>query len=332
MTSTLSEMTLTVDPQSDGMRVLDFLTDELIKLSSSSIQLLLKNSRVTKDGHVVQGGHRVHQGEALELDFKKLDILRIEAAALPGFSVLYEDAALIVAAKPAGVGVTPDRGDNRARFVGACLKHFEDTVKSPNKCPRPRIVHRLDKGTTGAVLIAKSREALKDLTEQFQSNSVTKTYHALAQGVPVKDEALIDLPIGVENRGGKIRVGGKETRPASTALKVLERFRGHSLLELVPKTGRQHQIRVHLEAVGHPLTVDPLYGGTEVLKLSDFKRAYVPNRRGEERPLLERLSLHAARIEFRSPATQEAVIVEAPYPKDLRVTLKQLRRWAPARR
>lgn len=317
---------LTCSDEFVGLKVREFLTDKLFDFSSSAIGRLLREGYVLIDDKPVDGGLRLQGGEQVVVEVPDNDFLRFEAKKLKGFEVLFEDEAVLVVNKPAGVSITADRGQRSAPFLGACVHHFKATKQDP--IPRPRVVHRLDKETSGAVIIAKSRLAMQKMTEQFTGVGIEKEYVALVLGVPHKQEGEIDLPIGQEVRTGRLRAGGKDPRPAKTKFSVLQSFRGYSLVAAQPITGRQHQIRVHLEAVGHPLAVDRLYGGQSQILLSDFKRKYVPNRRDEERPLMDRLSLHSRRVKFTSPASGEVVEVSAEYPKDFRITLKQLDKWA----
>jgi 23S rRNA pseudouridine1911/1915/1917 synthase len=312
----------------EGWKVREFLSETLYDFGSSAIGRLLKEACVLINDKAVDGGLLLKGGETVTVQIPDEELLRFRPETLPGFSVLYEDGSVIVALKPPGVGVTSDRGKLDAPFLGACVKHFLSLKTA--LIPRPRVVHRLDKETSGAVIVAKSRAALQNLTEQFANDEIEKEYTALVLGVPHKEEGEIDLPIGTEIRTNKLRAGGKDPKEARTTFKIVQKFRGYSLLSVKPVTGRQHQIRIHLEAVGHPLAIDRLYGGKDALMLSDFKRRYVPNRRDEERPLMDRLSLHASRIVFRSPETDEPVEVTADFPKDFRIVLKQLGKWARA--
>jgi 23S rRNA-/tRNA-specific pseudouridylate synthase len=168
---------------------------------------------------------------------------------------------------------------------------------------------------------------MRALTAQFEGREVEKEYLALVRGLPLDDEGEIDLPIGSGGRTGKMRTGGRDAKPAQTRWTVVERFSELAFLRVAPRTGRQHQIRVHLEAIGYPLAVDTVYGGEAGLLLSSVKRGYRRKSEKPETPLIGRLSLHASRIVFRSPARVEKVTVEAPLPHDLEVTLKQLRKW-----
>jgi 23S rRNA-/tRNA-specific pseudouridylate synthase len=158
---------------------------------------------------------------------------------------------------------------------------------------------------------------------------VEKVYLALVQGFVVGD-GEVDLPLRVNRDKARVEVDRKSGKPSHTQYRIVERVHGHTFLECRPLTGRLHQIRVHLAAIGHPLAVDRKYGGARAILLSRFKTDYKPSSRHPERPLIDRLTLHAARLTFTHPATHERLTFEAPLPKDLRATLNQLRRLAPA--
>lgn len=196
--------------------------------------------------------------------------------------------------------------------------------------PRLRVVHRLDKDTSGALLFAKNVAAQRHLSHQFQNNEVEKEYVALVAGRPAEMSGEIDAPIGRHptspQRMAVVRHGG---RPARTLWKVEELFRAYALLRLFPKTGKTHQIRVHLAHIGLPLAVDPLYHPARAraggILLSSFKRDYRPTGH-PERPLIDRLTLHAHKLRFRD-ARGQAIGIEAPFPKDLRATLNTLGKY-----
>lgn len=163
---------------------------------------------------------------------------------------------------------------------------------------------------------------------QFADRSVAKVYLALVTGY-VEADGEIDIPLAPDRRGQRVipaRIG--RAKEAITQYRIVQRLAGNTLLECRPLTGRLHQIRAHLAAIGHPLTVDPLYGGGQFVLLSRFKAGYRPSKRRDERPLIGRLTLHAARLTFTHPATSARVTVEAPLPKDLRATINQLARAA----
>lgn len=314
-------LALEVGPEDAGATVLAFLSERLPDVATAELRHLVQDGGVTLNGRRCGPGQALHPGDRLELDLDDVD--RIEPARLEGFAVLYEDAAVLACLKPAGVAVEAERGEDARPFRAAVLHHLLG-AHPREALPRPRVVHRLDKDTTGVVLVAKSKEALSDLTRQLEERQVQKDYLALVLGVVHRDAGEIDAPLpdlGAPRRGGRPLV------EARTRWEVVERFHTHTLVRCHPITGRQHQLRRHLAGIGHPLAVDPQYGGGERLLLSKVKRGYRPPARGEERPLLARLSLHAERIAFRSPATGERVVVEAPVPNDLAVTIRQLRKW-----
>ena len=196
--------------------------------------------------------------------------------------------------------------------------------------PRLRVVHRLDKETSGVLLFAKNIAAQRHLSHQFQNNAIAKEYVALVQGRPDGREGDIDAPLAPHPTSPQRMTVFKHGRPARTLWRVEETFRDFALLRCFPKTGKTHQIRVHLKHAGMPLAVDSLYnpsrdGAAPGVFLSQFKRGYRPTRGEDERPLIARLTLHAHRLTF-SNVNGEHVTIEAELPKDMRATLNQLRR------
>jgi 23S rRNA pseudouridine955/2504/2580 synthase/23S rRNA pseudouridine1911/1915/1917 synthase len=254
--------------------------------------------------------------------------------------VLYDDARLVAVAKPAGLATIPGRAET------TCAQYLiAGQLKLPVKGdadPRIRVVHRLDKDTSGVLLFAKDIDTQRHLSHLFQNNAIRKEYLALVNGRPGADEGEIDAPIGVDRaRPDRMRVD-KRGRPALTRWKIEEAFRGLTLLRCFPKTGKTHQIRVHLLSIGHPLAIDLLYGPPlEVqadaegegqqpgLLLSRFKRSYRLGKFKQERPLISRLTLHAERIGFEHPDKGPMEIV-CPLPKDFQATLNMLRKYARA--
>lgn len=233
--------------------------------------------------------------------------------------VLFEDATILVVNKPAGVLTVPDRHDPAKLNVTAYLRGRFGNVL---------IVHRLDRDTSGVLVFARTAEAHRDLSLQFQNRTVEKHYRALVAGQVATDAGLIDKPIVPHPHiGGKMLVARKG-KASQTRYTVLERFRQFTWLDIELLTGRTHQIRVHFLSQGYPLAVDPLYGKRSRLALSDIKPGYRAPLDKEERPLLRRLSLHAATLVFHHPVTRERLTFEAPLPKDLRALLQQLRKWS----
>ncbi len=317
-------LVLEVGPTEAGSTVLAFLSDRLPDVPTSALKHLVQDGGVALNGRRCGAGQTLGPGDRLELEPDDLE--RIEPARLEGFAVLYEDAEVLACMKPAGVAVEAERGEDARPFRAAILHHLLGGRSSfEAEVPRPRVVHRLDKDTTGVVLVAKSKQALSDLTRQLEAREVQKDYLALVLGAVHRDVGEVDAPL--PDPDAPRRGGARPLVDARTRWEVVERFHTHTLLRCHPVTGRQHQIRQHLAGLGHPLAVDPQYGGGDRLLLSRVKRGYRPKGKSEERPLLARLSLHAERITFRSPASGERVVVEAPVPDDLAVALRQLRKW-----
>lgn len=233
------------------------------------------------------------------------------------FPVLYEDEELLVLNKPAGISTIPERYE-----VG--IVSVLDVMK--DSYPEIAAAHRIDKETSGVLVLCKTAESLRSLSDQFSRHLLRKVYHALVLGRPGEDEFVCEAflqPDGDRKHRTLVR---KEGKVSLTRFSVIERFRTCTLVEALPETGRIHQIRAHLAHVGFPVLCDPLYGSGEPLFLSSFKRGYRPGADGE-RPLLPRLALHALRIEFTHPRDGREVRIEAPYPKDFSAALNQLRKY-----
>lgn len=244
----------------------------------------------------------------------------------PSLPILFDDADLVAINKPADLAVVPGGGAKRVA-IAALAEQLGLAWKGAD-APRLRPVHRIDKDTSGVVLFAKNRPAQQAVSIQFQNNKVEKTYLALVAGEPGESEGEIDKPLARdESDRTRMRIA-RHGRPALTTWKVRERFRGLCLLEVFPRTGKTHQIRVHLASVGLPLAVDPLYGrGATGVLLSQFKRDYRAKRDVEERPLISRLTLHAERLSLMHP-DGSPLQIEAELPKDFRATLNMLSKYA----
>lgn len=238
----------------------------------------------------------------------------------PNLQILFQDETILAVNKPAGILVIPDRWDKaKPNLITLLSNLFPDG--------RFYIVHRLDEGTSGVVLFARTEETHRILNQQLQDRRVEKIYLAIVAGELETDQSSIDLPIGNDSQAKnrmKIQRSGKES---ITEYEVLQRFRGFTYLKVKPKTGRTHQIRVHLKAIGHPLAVDPIYGKESAIYLSQIKPNYKPKPDEPERPLIQRLTLHAAEIQFTHPMTGEKMIASAELPKDFRAVLHALEKY-----
>jgi RluA family pseudouridine synthase len=234
-------------------------------------------------------------------------------------SILYEDEALVLVNKAPGELTIPDR--HHPEYFN--LQHWLQ-----ERYGRIWVVHRLDRDTSGILCFARTAEAHRHLSRQFEERTVNKTYLALVDGIPYPQEGSIDRPIGPHpSQAGKMTVVRKG-KNALTEYRCVEIFRQFSLLELQLHTGRTHQVRVHLAYLGHPLIVDPLYGKRDAFYLSEVKgRHYRLGKNEEERPLLTRHPLHAFRLGFVHPLSSEERRFEAPPAKDFTALLRQLRKW-----
>ena len=239
--------------------------------------------------------------------------------------ILWGDMNYVAISKPAGLASIPGRGEKTSAFEQ--VAHAIDLPHRGETDPRLRLVHRIDKDTSGLLLFAKNRAAQKHVSHQFQNNQVNKEYLALVAGRPDKEEGEIDAPMAPHPASPKKMTISRSGRPARTLWKVEEYLGPFTLLRVFPKTGKTHQIRVHLKFIGVPLAIDPLYNpkAPPAILLSAFKRNYKKGS-DEERPLISRLTLHAEKMTFKN-LDGATVELTAPLPKDFRATLTQLRKY-----
>ena len=240
--------------------------------------------------------------------------------------VLYEDENLIAVNKPPGLLVTPDRWNPSIPTAQDMIREYIRRQAGGGH-PNIRVVHRLDKDTSGVTILAKNVKTQTYISKQFEKGEVSKTYYAIVKGVMSKDEGVINFSLlESAKKPGTMTVNAKGKQSISL-YKVLERFKDSTLVEVHPLTGRTHQVRVHLMASGHPLLFDPVYGESKPLFLSEFKKDY-KQKDEKEKPFLSRLTLHAFRLSFREPAEEKTVVVEAPLPDDIARTLKYFRKFS----
>jgi 23S rRNA pseudouridine1911/1915/1917 synthase len=303
-----------VDAEQAGARLDRYLAAQLPELSRTRIQELIHQGRVRVEGVVPKRSHRVAAGEAIEVEL----VARPAPAALPEalpLDILYEDEDVLAVNKPAGMVVHPAAGAPRGTVVNALVARFGELSRLGGAL-RPGIVHRLDKGTSGVLLVARTDGAHAALARQFRERGVEKTYLALVHGEMKADAGRITLPVARDlRRRTRMTARRRSGRAAETAWRVLARLDRFTLLEVGLRTGRTHQIRVHLAALGHPVVGDTTYGAPRS-----------PRAAGRTLPGLARLFLHAARVRFSHPRTAEPVEVRAPFPPDLRGYLVELAR------
>ena len=310
----MAARTITVPDDSAGARLDHFLTSVLGDLSRSAIQRLIKDGHVHVDGRASRPNQPVKTGQLVAVDVPQPTDPAPRPEARP-LEIVYQDADVIVVDKPAGMVVHPAAGHAGGTLVNALLHHVSDLSGIGGE-RRPGIVHRLDRGTSGLMAIAKNDRAHEELARQFHDREVEKEYVALVWG-EVMAGRRIDAPIGRDpvNRK-KMSAKARRSREAVTRIVSAEHFgRALTLAHVAIHTGRTHQIRVHLSAIGHPIVGDPLYGGVHRRVPGDLRAI------GH----LERPFLHAARLVFRHPADGRRMEFEAPLPDDLQTVLDQLR-------
>lgn len=232
--------------------------------------------------------------------------------------IIYHDDSVIVVNKPPNFLSIPDRYSQQLPNVLGTLREKFGEVFT---------VHRLDKPTSGIMCFAKTAEANKHLSEQFLNRTVSKIYLALVDGIPLRKEGVIDKPIAQNKINSSRMIIAERGKRSITEWKVIEEFKKYTLVEANIKTGRTHQIRVHFQSLGHPLAVDELYGKREALYLSEIKSNYKIGKFDSERPLMFRTTLHANKLTFHHPETNEVLNFEAPLHKDFAAIVKQLRKW-----
>ncbi len=294
--------TLIAEEADAGNRLDHFLQRSLPSYSRARLQAWIKEGRVLIDGSPAKASHTLRGGESIEVVPAEKPPLRAEPEDLP-VKILYEDAAVLAIDKPAGLVVHAGAGNHSGTLVNRLVHRFQALSNVGGEL-RPGIVHRLDKDTSGVLLVARTDAAHRNLSAQFADRSVEKTYLALVQGSPRADSGRVTKPIARDPHHRTRMTAKLSTGRASlTDYKVKERFAKFTFLEVRIGTGRTHQIRVHLASLGHPVAGDRLYGA-----------AAAP-----------RMFLHAWRIGFTSPATGERVSVEAPLAPELEQWLETLR-------
>ncbi len=288
-----------------GERLDKFLAAGLEGVSRTEVQRLIKEAQVLVNGAEARPSYRLETGDIVRvtLPHRPGDAIRPQDIPL---EVLYEDADLVAVNKPSGMVVHPAHGSREDTLVNAALWHWPEmaAVGGPD---RAGVVHRLDKETSGVILLARTPEALAALQAQFKARTIIKQYLALVERIPASRAGVIEAPIGRDPRQRKRMAVIHEGRPSLTRYDVIEVFDEHALLTVEPKTGRTHQIRVHLAWLGHPVVGDRVYG---------FRR---------QRLTIRRMFLHAAALAVISPSTGECLRFDAPLPSDLAEVLDRLR-------
>jgi len=316
------EIELVVSKEIAGRRLDRFLSSRFPDYSRTFLQKLIDEGNVLVNGKRVKRSYEVGRGEVIRLTLPPREEETIEGEDIP-LDIIYEDEHLLLVNKPAGMVAHPARGHASGTLVNALVFHCQklSDARGPLK---PGIVHRLDRDTTGILLVAKTNPAHHDLTLQFERREIYKEYIVVVEGEVELDSDVIEKPIGRHPRVREKMCIRKDGRMAVTRYEVMERFRGYTLLRAIPKTGRTHQIRVHLRSINHPVLGDPLYGRHHPCYLSELRDE--EPREGEE-PIIERQALHASVIGFTHPVSGERMQFEAPLPEDMKRLIAALRRY-----
>lgn len=331
----LSHETIVIDPKQSPLRIDKFLMDRLMKVSRNRIQNAIRAGSITVDDREIKPNFKVKPGHVISLVLPKppAEHQTVVPQNIP-LDIRYEDEDLLVVHKPAGMVVHPGIGHHRGTLVNALAYHFRNLpVLEGNQSDRLGLVHRIDKNTTGLLVVAKSDYAMTHLAKQFYYHTVDRTYQALVWGEPDPAKGTITGNVGRHPRFRKkftVFPEGEAGKWAVTHYKTLEGLYYVSLIECKLETGRTHQIRVHMQHIGHPLFNDERYGGDQIVKgtvFSKYKR-FVENCF----TLLPRHGLHAKSLGFTHPTTGERLHFESELPEDLAQTLDKWRRYVQSRK
>lgn len=292
-----------------GMRLDRFVSDELPDLSRTYIQQLITDGNLLVDGIHRRTSFKMTPGQVVTLELREVEEVEILAEDIP-LEIIFENDDILVINKKAGMVVHPAAGHSTGTLVNAVLHHAPEI--SIQGSTRPGIVHRLDKDTSGIMVVAKSDRAQTSLAEQWMERGVQKRYLALVSGVIDEDTATINAPIGRSSVNRQQMTTTRSGREAITHFTVLDRFEETTLLDVSIETGRTHQIRVHLNFIGHPIVGDPLYGNKVSARIA-------------EELGVKRQFLHATSLGFNMPGSGDAVTFAAPLPKELATVLDELR-------
>jgi 23S rRNA pseudouridine1911/1915/1917 synthase len=295
----------TVEMMDDGKRIDRWVSDEISKESRSRLQQLIKSGNILVNGLSVKTSYRMKTGDEVCVHVPEPEPLNVAPENIP-LDIVYEDSSVIVVNKPRGMVVHPAPGHMSGTLVNALLGHCHD-LSGINGVMRPGIVHRIDKETSGLLMVAKTDEAHHSLAAQLKDKTTKRLYLAIVHGSLLHDEGTINAPIGRADKDRKkMAVTDKNSKQAVTHFKVLERFSKFTYVACRLETGRTHQIRVHMAFIGHPLAGDPKYGPRKTLPI-------------------EGQALHAAELGFMHPVTQQFMLFQAPLPFDMEHLLKGLR-------
>lgn len=301
-------MKTTVDVQNVGKRLDVFLAEAFSELTRSRIQKLILEECVRVNGDCTRSNYKLRQGDLIEIEIPEARETQIEAEDIP-LKIVFEDDCMLVVNKPQGMVVHPAAGNYSGTLVNALMAYCGDNLSGINGEIRPGILHRIDKDTSGLLMVAKNDKAHLCLSEQIKEHSITREYFALVHGKIKEDSGTIDAPIGRDERDRKkMTITHRNSKNAVTHFFVLERFDKYTFVRCRLETGRTHQIRVHMSKNGHPIVGDPVYG----VKKEEFK--------------LSGQLLHARLVGFVHPETGEYMEFSCEIPQYFEEVLEKLRR------
>lgn len=315
-----SARTIIVTDQEDLVRLDSFLVSHFSKHSRVRLQRAIAKGEVLVDGKKVKSSTRLKPGQSVVAQPIEAPKEGPVPEDIP-LDVIYEDEHMVAINKPPLMVVHPAKGHWSGTMTAALAFHFK-SLSSIGGPTRPGIVHRLDRDTSGVILVAKTDQAHTALGKQFQDRTVEKEYHTIVTPAPDRDRDVIDKPIGdhpYQREKKAIREDHSSSRPASSMYEVVERINGFALVVVRPKTGRTHQIRVHMAHIGCPVVCDRLYSGRARLTMNDL------NRDGDETIVIDRQALHARRISFDHPVSGDRMILECDLPEDMSRLLEAVR-------
>jgi len=316
---------LTVSADLSGRSLLEFLSAQFLGQSKARLRRMIGAGSITVNGATALPRRIVWQGDTVALP-PDVERQGPPPQTVP-LAVLYEDDHLLCLNKPPGHTVLPGRGGRGADFYRSLMAHVNRSIAPPGPYLRPHVVHRLDRETSGVLLVAKTADAGRALGEQFAQRQVEKTYLAFCEGALPRDELRIDVPLGrAPDSPLKVRPDERHGKPAATRVRVRERFGHFSLLEVGLETGRQHQIRVHLAAIGYPLAVDGVYGRRDRLTGREFNAIVGAGIAEAQDVVMHRCPLHAVSIRYAHPHSGLAMAHTAPLPEDMQRFLALLER------
>ena len=300
----MEEYSLKVEKKDQGQRIDKFLASKYDDLSRSFIQKLIGEKKVTVNGNIVDKSYKITENDFLKIiiEEKESEIKAVEM----NLDVVYEDQDIIVINKNADRVVHPAPGHHDDTIVNALLAHV-DNLSAINGVKRPGIVHRLDKDTSGLLIVAKNDKSHKELAKQFKNRTVDKYYYALIEGNLAYEKGKIDAPIGRDPKNRKkMAVRKRRSKKAISRFRIIEEFKTHTLVEVKIETGRTHQIRVHFSYLGHPVVGDKKYGSKNTLNA-------------------KRQLLHARKLAVKHPTTGKKIVFEAELKDDFKEILNKLR-------